>query len=170
MVNSNIFEAQNFIRHFSNYVKNFWSTGWRRVRIITDVRRLKNVCVKTELNVSLFSENSRERWARIGERVICGSTYSYILGICHYAPNTFSTLPNLWNRRILARISTNTLYESQFTRLLINLRENGRECRQIFGIHLFSKNWRMCDSAFRCWTCEVHPLTHTCVITKNLIM
>ncbi len=75
---------------------------------------------------------------------MCGSVYSYILGIRRYMPNTFSALPNWRNRRILA----NTLCESQFPRLLVNLCENARECWRLFGIHIFSENWRMCGSAF----------------------
>ncbi len=66
--------------------------------------------LNVESHICLFLENSEEHWPRIGEQVMCGSVYSYILGICHYVPNTFSALPNLWNRQILA----NTLYESQF--------------------------------------------------------
>ncbi len=37
----------------------------------------------------------------------------------------------------------------QFSRLLVNLCENIRECRRIFGIRLFSlENSRMCGSSF----------------------
>ncbi len=61
--------------------------------------------------VSMVSENSRECWTKKGEQVICRSMYSYIFGIRHYEPNTFSALPNLRNKRILA----NTLCESQFS-------------------------------------------------------
>ncbi len=38
-----------------------------------------------------FSENSQECWVRIGEQVMCGSVYSYILAIRHYAPNILGT-------------------------------------------------------------------------------
>ncbi len=86
---------------------------------------------------------------RIGEKVMRGSLYSYILSIRHYAPNTFLALPNLPNRRILA----NTLWESQFSQLLINLCENAPECWRIFGIRLFSENWRMRGSTFRLVRC-----------------
>ncbi len=74
------------------------------------------------------------------------SVYSYILNICCYAPNTFSALPNLPNGRILAKILANTVSESQFSQLLVNLRENAW---RKFSIRLFSENWRMCGSAFR---------------------
>ncbi len=72
--------------------------------------------------------------------------YSYILVICHYALNTFSALPKLPNRLILA----NTYIKNQFSPLLVNLCENVQECRWIFGIHLFSaiENWCMCGSDF----------------------
>ncbi len=60
--------------------------------------------------------------------------YSYILSISHYAPNTFSELPNFQKRWILA----NSVCESQFLRLLTNLCDNARECWRIFGIRLFS--------------------------------
>ncbi len=70
--------------------------------------------------------------------------YSYILGsIRHYMPNTFLAFSNLRNGRILA----NTLYESQFSQLLVNLCEDAGECWRIFGIHLFSENWHMYGSA-----------------------
>ncbi len=93
-----------------------------------------HIDIKIEQHICLFSENSRKHWVRIGEQVICRSMYSYILGIHHYAPNTFSALPNLRNRRILA----NTLCESQFSPSLVNLCKNIPECWQILGIRLFS--------------------------------
>ncbi len=77
---------------------------------------------------------------------MCGSVYLYILGTCHYALNTFSALPNLPNRWILV----NTVRESQFLQLLVNLCENARECSQIFGIRLFLENW--CYVQFRLYT------------------
>ncbi len=43
--------------------------------------------VKNELHIYEFTENSQEYWMRIGKQVMCGSSYSYILGIQHYAPN-----------------------------------------------------------------------------------
>ncbi len=89
--------------------------------------------LKAELHLRLLSKNSGEHWARIGEQVIW-SMYSYILGICHHAPNTFSALSNLPNRQILA----NTLYENQFSPSLVNLCENVWECWRTFGICLFS--------------------------------
>ncbi len=90
--------------------------------VIRDKTRM--VDVKAELHIRKFLENSRERYARIGEQVMRGSVYSYILAIRLYAPNTLLALPNLLNRRILA----NTVYESQFSRSLICLCENAREC------------------------------------------
>ncbi len=83
--------------------------------------------IQPEPHIHLFSEDSREHWVWIGEQVVCGLVYSYILGIRYYAPNTFSVLPNLPNRRILA----NTVCESQFSRLLVNLWENARELTNI---------------------------------------
>ncbi len=59
----------------------------------------------------LILREYQERWARMGKQVMCGSVYSYILSIRHYAPNTFSALPNLSYGRILA----NTISESQFS-------------------------------------------------------
>ncbi len=90
--------------------------------------------IKAEPHIRLFSENSRECWARIGKQEMCRLVYSYILGTRHYAPNTFLVLSNLRNSRILA----NTLCENQFSPLLVNLCEKARECRQIFSICLFS--------------------------------
>ncbi len=104
--------------------------------------------IKAEPHIRQFSKNRRERWVRIGEQVMCRLVYSYILTIRHYAPNTFSALPNFQKRRILARILANTVCESQFSRLLVNLCENTRERRQIFGIRLFSEDWRMWGFAF----------------------
>ncbi len=98
--------------------------------------------IKAEPHIRLFLKNSRECWPRIGEQVMCGSVFSYILGIRHYVPNTFSAPPNLQKRQILV----NTLYESQFSGLLVNLCENARECWQIFGIRLFSEYWHVCGS------------------------
>ncbi len=109
---------------------------------------LLRIHVKPEPHIRLFSENGRERWARIGEQVICGSAYSYILGIRHYALNTFSTLPDLPNRRMLARILVNAACESQFSQLHVNLCENAQECWQIFHIRPFSENGRICGSGF----------------------
>ncbi len=53
-----------------------------------------NISIKAEPHIRQFSENKRERWARIGKQVMCRVVYSYILTIRHYAPNTFSALPN----------------------------------------------------------------------------
>ncbi len=52
--------------------------------------------IKAEPHIRQFLENRRERWARIGEQVMCRLVYSYILAIRHYAPNTFLALPNFW--------------------------------------------------------------------------
>ncbi len=82
----------------------------------------------------LFSENSGELWARIGEQVMCRSVYSYILGIRHYALNRFSALPNFWKRRKLA----NTVRKSQFSQLLINLCENTQECHE-YSVFTYSQ-------------------------------
>ncbi len=67
----------------------------------------------------------------MGEPVMCASVYRTFP---HYVPNAFLAFPNLPNRRILA----NTIHGSQFSQLLINLCENTREYRRIFGIRLFS--------------------------------
>ncbi len=45
--------------------------------------------------------------ARIGEQVMCGSVYSYILAICHYAPNTFSALSNFKREPHICPLSEN---------------------------------------------------------------
>ncbi len=65
---------------------------------------------------------------RIAELVMCGSVYSYILTIRHYAPNTLLALPNLPNRQILVGILVNTCSENQFLQLFVNLHENAQEC------------------------------------------
>ncbi len=44
--------------------------------------------LKAGPHIHLFLKKSQEHFARIGEQVMCGSVYSYILGICHYASNT----------------------------------------------------------------------------------
>ncbi len=107
-----------------------------------------NFNLKAEPHIRKFSENSRESWARIGEWVMCGSVYSYILGIPYYVPNRFSALSNFWKRRILA----NAVCESQFLRLLVNLCEYTRECYE-YSVSVysrpFSENWHMCGSALR---------------------
>ncbi len=75
-------------------------------------------------------------------------TQLYILGIRHYAPNRFSVFPNFWKRRILA----NTVWENQFSQLLVNLCENASECCEysVFAYSWpFSENQRMCGSALR---------------------
>ncbi len=90
--------------------------------------------IKAEPHICKFSENSWERWVRTGERVMCGSVYSYILGIRHYAVDRFSTLPNFWKRRI----SANTSCKSQFSRLLVNLCENARECYE-YSVFAYSR-------------------------------
>ncbi len=41
--------------------------------------------IKAEPHIGLFSEDSLERWTRIGKQVMCRSMYSYILRICNYA-------------------------------------------------------------------------------------
>ncbi len=99
-----------------------------------DIREILAQIIKVEPHIHSFLENSRERWARIGEQVLCESVYSYICGIRHYAPNRFSALPNFQKKRILA----NTVCESHFSRLLINLCES--RMLRIFGICLFSSN------------------------------
>ncbi len=102
--------------------------------------------LKAEPHIHLFSENS-ERWARIGEQVICGSVYSYILGIRHYAPNKFSVLPNFWKRQILAK----PVCESRFSRLLVNLCENAWEYYE-YSVFAYSQPFLencMCSSALR---------------------
>ncbi len=62
-----------------------------------------NFCNAGSTHTSIFGEHPR-----MGEQVMCGSVYSYILAIHHYVPNTFLALPNLPNRQILARILANT--------------------------------------------------------------
>ncbi len=108
--------------------------------------------LKTEPRIHLFSENSREHWARIGEQVMCRSVFSYILGLGHYAPNTFSAHPNLWKRWILVRILVSTVFESQFSWLLVNLCENAWECYE-YSVFVYSwpflKNRHMASSALR---------------------
>ncbi len=94
--------------------------------------------IKAEPHIHSFSENSRECWVRVGEQVMCGSVYSYILGIRHYAPNRFSALPNFWKRQILVRILVNIVRESQFSRLLVNLCENDRECYE-YSVFTYSR-------------------------------
>ncbi len=43
----------------------------------------ENVNIRAEPRIRLFSGVSWEQWVRIGEQVMCGSMYSYILGIRH---------------------------------------------------------------------------------------
>ncbi len=109
---------------------------------------LTSVCniVKQKPHIRKFSENNRECWARIGEQEMCGLVYSYILRIRYYAPNRFSVLPNFRKKQILA----NTIRESQFSRLLINLCDNARECYEYSMFNYsrpFSENWCMYGSA-----------------------
>ncbi len=57
------------------------------------------VCIfntKAEPHIRIFSENSRACWVRMGEQVMFGSVYLYILAIRHLVSNTFSALPNFW--------------------------------------------------------------------------
>ncbi len=119
------------------------------VRLSTPVQYLD---LKAETQMRLFSENCWECWVRIDKQVMCGSVYSYILGIRHYAPNRFSVLPHFWKRRILGRILANTVCESQFSRLLVNLCENTRECYEylVFAYSRpFSENRHMCGTTLR---------------------
>ncbi len=66
-------------------------------------RGTQPLVLKAELHIRKFLENSRERWMRICEQVMYRSVYSYVLAIRHYAPNTFSALPNLPNQRMLVK-------------------------------------------------------------------
>ncbi len=132
--------------HIPLYVCQVWTafSCWRTIF----GKQIFNI--KAEPHICKFLESSRERWVRIGERVICGSVYSYNLGIRHYAPNRFSALPNFWKRRILP----NTVCESQFSRSLVSLCENAWECYEysVFAYSRpFSENRRMCSSAFMLW-------------------
>ncbi len=114
-------------------VTNIWylpilSHSWRIDVCVVPPFTLSQICAY----VPQFSENSRERWAKMGEQVMCGSAYLYSLAVRHYATNTFSTLANLPKRQILARISD---IKNQFSSLLV---ANLWEYRRIFGICLFS--------------------------------
>ncbi len=124
---------------------------------------IKHTYLKEEPHIRFFSENSQEHWARIGQQVMCGSVYSYILGIRHYAPNTFSALPNLRNRRILARIFANTLCESWFSWLLVNLCENAQECLRI-SVFAYSLRIGVHSVSHKFWDCA---LKTTKKILKN---
>ncbi len=130
---------------FSNWIYvcvNSWRIAEYRISMFSHklTSNGENWFLKPKPHICKFSENSRDNWTRIGEQVMCGSVYLNILAICHYALNTFSAFPNLLNRRILV----NTVCESQFSRLLVNLCEDARECWQIFGIRLFLENWPTC--------------------------
>ncbi len=78
---------------------------------------------KPDPYIPQFSEKSQEHWARMDEQVMCGSVYSYILAIRHYAPNTFSALPNLPNRRIHILKISSRHYSSIYTRTPENINE-----------------------------------------------
>ncbi len=101
--------------------------------------------LKAEPHIHLFLENNLKCWARIGEQVMCGLVYLYILGIHHYVPNRFSAITNFQKRRILA----NTVCESQSSQLLVNLCENAQECYG-YSVFVYSRpfleNRRMCGS------------------------
>ncbi len=100
---------------------------------------MRNFPIKAEPRIHLFSDNSREYWTRIGEQVMGGSAYSYILAIRHYASNRFLALPNFWKRWILA----NTVCESQFSRLLVNLCKNARKCYE-YSVFAYSQRIDVC--------------------------
>ncbi len=95
----------------------------------------------------------------MGEQVMCGSVYAYILTIHHYAPNIFSAFPNLPNRWILA----NNKCESQSSQFLVNLYENTRECRWIFNICLFSAFIRLKIAIPNKFVIFHHITSWTCV-------
>ncbi len=94
--------------------------------------------------------------------------YSYILVIRRYAPNTFLALPNFRKRQILA----NTVCESQFSQLLVNLCENARECYEYSEFaysRSFSENRRMCGSTLKSvnswWRTVILNFRQICVWT-----
>ncbi len=117
------------------------------------IRTIKKIIyelhLRTKLHVRLFSKNSRERWVRVGEQVMCGSMFLYILGIRHYAPNTFSALPNSRNRQILARILANTPCKSQFLQLFVNLWFMRERPRMLTNIRNLPILWEMIYVWFR---------------------
>ncbi len=119
-----------------------------------------------------FIFREQQRWARIDEQVMCGSVYLYILDIRRYVPNTFLALPNFWKRWILVRILANTICESQFLQLLVNLCENVTDIRYSHILKPFSENRRMCDSILRLvcnyvWpSCDLH-VWPVCKITHD---
>ncbi len=92
------------------------------------------------------STNFRRIAENIG-RVMCRLVYLYILTVHHYAPSTFSALPNFWKRQLLA----NTVCESQFSRLLVNLCKNVWEYYEYSEFAYsrpFSENQHICGSTF----------------------
>ncbi len=96
-----------------------------------------------------FSENSREFWARMGEQILCGSVYLYILTIRYCAPNIFLALPNLPNQReywwIRMLKNSSLHYSSIYTRISENIID---EYWVFTYSRLFSENWRMCGYSF----------------------
>ncbi len=88
----------------------------------------KNLYFKMELHIRKFSENSRERWARIGEQVMCGSLIRIF--------SVFIILRRIdsWHFQIFGKDKYSREYwrvpyvKSQFSPLLVNLCETAREC------------------------------------------
>ncbi len=82
--------------------------------------------IPISVNPALRKNHTYVCWRRIGKQVMCGSMYSYILSIHHYAPNTFFALPNLWNRWILANtlsiLVTTCQFMGECPRMLTNIR------------------------------------------------
>ncbi len=106
------------------------------------VRCTGPLVLKPESHICQISENSWERWVRMGEQVMCGSMYSYILAIRHYGPDTFSALPNLSNWRIhMLKISSRHYWSIYAT-----TSENVDEYSVFTYSELFSENWHMCES------------------------
>ncbi len=99
---------------------------------------INQTILKAEPLIHLFSENSRECGARIGEQqVMGGSVYSYNLGTSKFWEN-MNTGENIGKDR-------------KWKSVLAITRQFMPECPRmlrIFGIHLFSESRRMCGSAF----------------------
>ncbi len=86
--------------------------------------------VKAEPHIPQFSENRRTSNER--SSVFVHSRYSSLCA------EYFSAHLNFWKKWILA----NTVCENQFSRLLVNLCKNARECWRIISICLFSPTLR----------------------------
>ncbi len=109
---------------------------------------MKRLYDKMEPHIGLFSENSRERWARIGEQVMCDQCI-----------RTFSVLVIM--RRILSQdvqicgidkywlIHYIKVSSCDYLSIYVRTPDNVDEYSVFSYSRLFSENWRMCDSAYR---------------------